>query len=405
MFWERKFERWIEALRAKVEIPLRLTLWDGRNFSFSKEPPRVTVQIPTLSALRYLLTPSLASLGRAYVEGSIVVHGKAADIIALANIVAAHTLEARGRFGRLAHSAWHNRRRDAEAVRYHYDVSNDFYAQWLDENMVYSCGYFENGDEDLASAQLQKIDHILTKIRLRPGATLLDIGCGWGALVLRAAEKFGANCVGITLSQNQFEAAQERVRRAGLERQIEIRLQDYRDVTGSFDCITSVGMCEHVGIRHLPEYFSKINSLLAEHGVALNHGITSTDVQGGDVPYGGGEFVERYVFPNGELPHIGRVLTAMQEGGLEALDVENLRPHYARTCSMWLERFEARHDALQNFADEKTLRIWGVFLAGSAYAFNRDWISLHQVLCTRAGRDGRDHPLSRRYMYQPRAAS
>ncbi len=400
MFWERRFEKWFEKLRGTIDIPLQLTLWDGRRFSFGAGQPRVVVHVPAASALRYLLTPSLASLGTAYVEGKILVRGSAADIIALAHTVAAHALEARGRFGRLFHPTNHSRRRDAEAVRYHYDVSNDFYAQWLDENMVYSCAYFENGDEELATAQMKKIDHVLTKIRVTPGDTLLDIGCGWGALVLRAAQKFGARCVGITLSQNQFDFAKERVHRAGLDARVDIRLEDYRDATGTFDRITSIGMCEHVGLRHLPEYFGKINSLLAEHGVALNHGITSTDVDGRDVPYGGGEFIERYVFPNGELPHIGRVLSAMQEGGLEALDVENLRQHYARTCRTWLDRFEARRDALRNFADEKTLRIWGVFLAGSAYAFSRDWISLHQVLCAKAGSDGNDRPWSRRYMYQ-----
>jgi cyclopropane fatty-acyl-phospholipid synthase-like methyltransferase len=162
---------------------------------------------------------------------------------------------------------------------------------------------------------VKKIDHILKKIQLQPGQTLLDIGCGWGALVIRAAQQYGARCVGVTLSENQYALARERVAAAGLEHLIEIRLQDYRDVTGQFDRITSVGMFEHVGIKHLPEYFSIINKLLAPDGMAMNHGITSTDPDNGETPYGGGEFIEKYVFPHGELAHIGNVLKTMQQGG------------------------------------------------------------------------------------------
>ena len=206
--------------------------------------------------------------------------------------------------------------------------------------MVYSCAYFENGDEDLATAQLKKIDHILTKIQLQPGQRLLDIGCGWGALVIRAAQKFGAKCVGVTLSQNQFDLATQRVKDAGLEGQVEIRLQDYRDIDGQFDRITSVGMFEHVGRKNLPGYFQQIHDLLADDGVAMNHGITSTDAESGETALGGGEFIDRYVFPDGELPHIGLALESLQRGGLEAVDVESLRRHYARTLDIWAERFE-----------------------------------------------------------------
>ena len=403
MFLQNRLSAWISGTRSQLAIPLRIELWNGQHFDFSPDAPRVTIRVPNLAAARYLITPSLSNLGTAYVEGLIEVRGKAKDMINIVNALARSTLKAEGKFARIVRQIGHTRQKDAEAIRYHYDVSNEFYQQFLDPNMVYSCAYFEDGTEDLADAQVKKIDHILRKIQLQPNQTLLDIGCGWGALVIRAAQQYGARCVGITLSQNQYELARERVRRAGLEHLVEIRIQDYRDVQGTFDRITSVGMFEHVGIRHLPEYFGIINRLLAQDGLAMNHGITSTDPDNGESPYGGGEFIEKYVFPHGELAHIGEVLKALQQGALEALDVENLRRHYARTCSIWTDNFEANAERIQTMTDERRFRIWHVYLAGCSYAFEQDWISLYQIVCGKAGRRTQNLPWSRRYMYPPSA--
>ncbi len=400
MFWEKRLNHWVEKIRQHAALPLRLQLWNGRQFDFGDRVPQVTVRVPDASALSYLLTPSLANLGTAYVEGRIEVEGRINEIITVGNALAAQVLKPEGRFARLARRARHSKEKDAEAIRYHYDVSNDFYKLWLDPAMVYSCAYFENGDEDLVLAQQQKIDHILNKIRLRPNQTLLDIGCGWGALVLRAAQNYGARCVGITLSENQYRLAKERVARAGLAERIEIRLQDYREVAGTFDRITSVGMFEHVGLENLPMYFSRMRAMLAEDGLAMNHGITTTDPGNGESPFGGGEFIEKYVFPHGELPHIGLVLKIMQESGLEAFDVENLRRHYARTCGIWADNFERQADAIKQVVDDRRFRIWRVYLGGCSYAFEQDWVALHQVVCTRAGRSASTLPWSRRYMYE-----
>ncbi len=401
MFWEKKLAQLANEVREKADIPARLVLWNGQQLDFGTfAAPQVTLKVNSASALPLLLEPSLDNLGEAYVKGKIDIEGKLADIINIGYSLARSTVTSASKLARVKRYFNHSKHSDRKAIQYHYDVSNEFYQLWLDENMVYSCAYFENGNEDLGTAQIKKIDHILTKIGVQPGQRLLDIGCGWGALVLRAAGKFGARCVGVTLSQNQFDLATERVKRAGLENQIEIRLQDYREIDGQFDRITSVGMFEHVGRKNLPLYFSRIRELLADDGFAMNHGITSTDAESGETALGGGEFIDRYVFPDGELPHISLALEAAQRGGLEAVDVESLRRHYARTLDIWTENFEAKAEEARKLVDDEKFRIWRVYLAGCAYAFEHDDVSIFQIVCRRAGQSAKTLPWSRRYMYE-----
>lgn len=398
---------WVTQLKAKTNLPVLIQWGDNpapgsglRLGDFSH--PKVVIQVRKASAIPLLLSPSLDSLGEAYVEGQIDVTGSVDDILDIAHRLAEAGSKTEGRLSRMVRRFTHTKNTDREDIQYHYDVSNEFYQVWLDPAMVYSCAYFERGDETLSEAQTKKIDHILTKVQLQPGQRLLDIGCGWGALVMRAASQFGARCLGVTLSQRQFDLATERVRQAGLADRVEIRLQDYRDVQGQFDRITSVGMFEHVGIQHLPAYFGRIRELLTDDGWALNHGITSTDANDGETSHGGGRFIDRYVFPHGELPHIGTVLKTLQEGGLEAIDVEGLRRHYAQTLGFWSQAFEANGEKLKAMVDEKRWRIWRVYLAGSQWAFEHDEVSLYQVLCRKAGRQARGLPWSRRWMYSGR---
>ncbi|ATJ85661.1 SAM-dependent methyltransferase [Ralstonia solanacearum] len=399
---DRKLEQWISDIRASANLPVLLRLWNGDQYELGRfDRPAVTLTVREASALPLLLSPTLNNLGEAYIQEKIDLDGRLPDIINVGyQLAASAAATGSNALARVVRHFAHTKEGDKQSVQYHYDVSNDFYKLWLDRNMVYSCAYFEHGDETLDDAQVKKIDHILTKIRLQPGQTLLDIGCGWGALVLRAAQKFGARCLGVTLSQNQFDLAHERIQAAGLEDRVEIRLQDYRDLTGTFDRITSVGMFEHVGRKNLPGYFRRIHGLLADDGIAMNHGITSSDPEGGESSLGGGDFIDRYVFPQGELPHISLALKAAQEGGLEALDVESLRRHYARTLEHWADRFEANGETIRSLVDEKTYRIWRVYLAGCAHAFDTDEVSIFQILCQKSGRPVTSIPWSRRYIYR-----
>jgi cyclopropane-fatty-acyl-phospholipid synthase len=399
MFWEKQLDQFVHGIGERANVPLKLKLWNGGEYAFSNSP-KVTLTLPGAKALKFLLPPSLDNLAEGYVKGHFDVAGRAADIIEAASGLARAGVEKTGRFGRILKSAVHTRKSDAEDIAYHYDVSNDFYKLWLDPRMVYSCAYFPTGTEDLAAAQTAKLDHILNKIMLKPGDRMLDIGCGWGALAMRAAER-GAKVVGITLSKNQAEEARERVARAGLANQVDIRIQDYRDVDERFDKITSVGMFEHVGLKNLRGYFGIIRKLLNDGGLAMNHGITSTDPENGATPYGASEFIEKYVFPHGELPHIGLVLKEMEAAGLEALDVESLKRHYARTLQIWAENYEARTEEIKKLVPDLTYRVWRVYLAGCAYAFMQHWVSIHQVLVCKAGAESylNPTPWSREYMY------
>ncbi len=301
----------------------------------------------------------------------------------------------------------HTRGVDREAIQHHYDVSNEFYALWLDPRMVYSCAYFRDESESLERAQVQKLDHICRKLRLQPGERFLDIGCGWGALVMHAAKHYGVIATGITLSENQARLADEWIREAGLADRCKVLLQDYRDIPGEgvFDKVASVGMFEHVGLRNLPVYFNVVRRLLKEKGLFLNHGITSSDVENRAVGLGAGEFIGRYVFPKGELPHLHRAVHDMSEQDLEVHDVECLRPHYARTLGLWSEAFEENFDKAVEASSERTARIWRLYLAGCAHAFDEGWISIYQVLATRRTKPGRTAlPLTRDWMYEPKAS-
>ncbi len=400
MFWDKPVEQALSILKKQVRAPIRLVLWDGREVALSDEPV-VTVRLRDTRAASAFARPSLLALAEAYIEGKADLEGDVRAAIRGADAIAR---AGQGRlFGAKGTLARHSKREDRAAIRHHYDVSNAFYGLWLDPRMVYSCAYFRDESDGLELAQRRKLDHICRKLRLAPGERFLDIGCGWGALVMHAASEYGVDATGITLSENQHAFASERIREAGLEKRCRVLLQDYRDHPGegTYDKVASVGMFEHVGLRNLPLYFGTVRRLLREKGLFMNHGITTSDPRSRPVGRGAGEFIGRYVFPKGELPHLHLVAREMSEHDLEIHDVECLRPHYAKTLDLWSANFERRFAEAVAASDERTARVWRLYLAGCAYAFEQGWVSVYQILASKLGEPGRaDLPLTREWMYR-----
>jgi len=294
----------------------------------------------------------------------------------------------------------HSRTESRAAVEFHYDVSNDFYALWLDPSMVYSCAYFESRADTLAQAQNAKLDHICRKLRLQPTDHLLDIGCGWGALLIHAARHYGVRAHGVTLSQQQLELATHQIAQAGLQDRVSVALQDYRDLPGEsvYDKVASVGMFEHVGLKNLPVYFSTVQRLLKPSGLFLNHGITHY-VEGWDKKTLSTEFINRYIFPAGELDTVGNIQRRMEHAGFEIADVEALRPHYALTLRHWVARLEQHHVQALEHVSESTYRAWRLYMAACALEFESGDIGVYQLLaCKRVGGMAA-LPLTRRHLY------
>ncbi|PAA13124.1 C17 cyclopropane fatty acid synthase CfaB [Pseudomonas fragi] len=371
----------------KLQLPLRLRLWDGHEFNFGPTPS-VTIVVKDPTLVSQFTHPSLDLLGSAFVEGRLELEGSISEAIRVCDELSQALVD--DDENTPPPRVYHDKATDAESISYHYDLSNDFYQLWLDHDMAYSCGYFETGEESLDEAQQAKFRLLCRKLRLKPGEYLLDVGCGWGGLARFAAREYGVKVFGITLSKEQLKLARERVNAEGLQDKVDLQLLDYRDLPqdGRFDKIVSVGMFEHVGHANLREYCEILSRAVREGGLVMNHGITSKHTDGRQVGRGAGDFIDRYVFPNGELPHLSMMTAEISEAGLEVVDVESLRLHYARTLEHWSQRLENKLDAAAKQVPEQALRIWRLYLAGCAYAFAHGWINIDQILATKPHADG-----------------
>ena len=410
--------QFLEALTASYgQKNFAVRLWDGTLWGDIHEP-RFTLVLKHPGALKSMFTsPNELTLGEAFIyddfdiEGNIEAAFDFADYLLnrdysitekvkfgamLALLPSADSRSERTR-GASLKGKMHSKERDKSAISYHYDVSNDFYALWLDRSMVYSCAYFKSADDDLDTTQSRKLDYICKKLRLRPGDRLLDLGCGWGGLLMHAVKNYGVDAFGITLSVAQAELARERIRLAGLADHCKVEVRDYRDLEPSqrYDKIVSVGMFEHVGERLLPEYFQRAWQALRPGGVFLNHGIASSATFESKGP----SFTEKYVFPDGELVPLNSTLRAAEVCGFEVRDVESLREHYALTLRHWVRRLEENAEEARKLAGEVAYRIWRLYMSGSVHGFKTGRINVYQVLLSKSEHGNCQLPLTREDWY------
>jgi len=389
MIGDKLFYR--ELVKNLFSDPFEVKFWDGDAQKYGEGEPKFRIifnePIPKADIIS---DPSMA-FGEAYMHKRLEIEGSVRQALESMFNNSGSFLKSDARYKTVVKKVSNTLKTSRDNARFHYDIGNDFYKLWLDETMTYSCGYFKNPDDTLTQAQLNKVGHILKKLNLKRGQTLLDIGCGWGRLILTAAREYGVKAAGVTLSEEQFEAVKERIKSEHLEELVSVSLADYREVKDTlFDRVVSVGMLEHVGKDHLPEYFAKVKELLRPGGISLLHCIT------GNGKGGVNSWINAYIFPGGYIPGINELVSLVIDDGFQLIDIEELRRHYGRTLEHWARNFENALPEIQKTKDETFIRMWRLYLNSCAASFNTGNISIHQILFSKGIND--EIPWTRAYM-------
>ncbi len=370
-------------------------LWDGEALVYGNQP-EVILRFKSKESAKHLLCNGFLGFGEAYVAGDLEVEGDLQELLRLGLCIGydSRSLSFWQKVRFLAHyvATRNTLGRAPKNIEYHYDVGDEFYALFLDTTMTYSCGYFNNETDSLGQAQVNKYEHICRKLALQPGEKLVDIGCGWGGMLIHAAQNYGIDGLGNTLSRNQCECVKRKIKQLGLQNQIRVVLADYRQISGKFDKFVSIGMFEHVGKTFIPVFMHKVSQLLKKGGMGLLHTI------GKDAESPGDPWILKYIFPGSYIPNLAEIVREMGLAGLSTLDVENLRFHYAHTLDRWAEEYEKNVEKVQRMFDEPFVRMWRLFLNASSAGFKYGSSRLYQILFSNGLNN--DLPLTRNYIYQ-----
>ncbi|QNQ83849.1 class I SAM-dependent methyltransferase [Lactobacillus sp. PV037] len=379
-------------LSHSFNFPVKVTYWDGKSDVYGDGTPEIEITFNKKVPIKDITANASLALGEAYMNKDIEINGSIQQLIEGA-YESADSFLRNSKFRKFLPKQKHTEKQSQEDVQHHYDIGNDFYKLWLDPTLTYSCAYFtEDNHDDLEAAQIAKVHHILNKLHPQKGKTLLDIGCGWGTLMLTAAKEYGLKVTGVTLSEEQYKLVQNKIKAMGLEDQAEVILTDYRELGDrTFDYVTSVGMFEHVGSENLGEYFKDVAKYLKPNGTALIHGITRQ--QGGAT----NAWIDRYIFPGGYIPGLVEIVSRIEEANLQIADMEMLRRHYQRTLEIWDKNFNNVRDKVQEMMGERFCRMWDMYLQACAASFQSGNIDVVQYLLTK-GPSGQELPMTRDYM-------
>ncbi len=376
------------------EDSFTIKFWDGDEIKIGKDEPLFKIILNKPIPKKDLITSTTLAFGEAYMDGNLEVEG---DLLLMLNTVLKYKDKFYINFKELTNifSNLTSAKKQKEEVTYHYDIGNDFYRLWLDDTMSYSCGYFRSERDSLYDAQMNKIHHLLKKLDLKEGLSLLDIGCGWGELLIQAAKMYKVKGLGITLSSEQYKKFNDRIQEENLQNYLEVKLMDYRELEKSgllFDRVVSVGMIEHVGRNNYELFMKNVSKVLKKEGIFVLHYISGLIESQGDA------WIKKYIFPGGVIPTLREIISLSADYKFYTLDVESLRLHYVKTLLMWAENFEKNIDKVREMFDERFVRMWTLYLYSCAACFYNGIIDLHQIVFTKGVNNS--YPLTRDYLYK-----